>query len=244
MNLRQPPEPLPLATPVGEMGKNAAMRTWLRDHGLLLANLGAVRDLFRRHGPVRGQRLQRRADRARRNPPSPGGTWHRATSSRRPSRTGRASSCRWACTSSSPCSCSRGLLGVQADRRAAPAGRGPPLIAGQAGRPWPVRRGGWVLKLYENSLAIMFFVLFLASCRPARRWRREGLQREQERARGSRSSHAGSTSAPRSSGSSRSRTGRASSSRSPRSCRRLGLPASARLPGVQAGRRTAHETGT
>lgn len=29
--------------------------------------------------------------------------------------------------------------------------------------PWPVRRGGAVLKLYEHSLSIMFFVLFLAS---------------------------------------------------------------------------------
>ena len=29
--------------------------------------------------------------------------------------------------------------------------------------PWPVKRGGWVLKLYENSLAIFFFVLFFAS---------------------------------------------------------------------------------
>lgn len=29
--------------------------------------------------------------------------------------------------------------------------------------PWPVRRGGLVLTLYENSLAIAFFVLFFAS---------------------------------------------------------------------------------
>jgi hypothetical protein len=29
--------------------------------------------------------------------------------------------------------------------------------------PWPVRRGGWVLKLYENSLALAFFLLFFAS---------------------------------------------------------------------------------
>ncbi|EON31493.1 hypothetical protein GTC6_17389 [Gordonia terrae C-6] len=29
--------------------------------------------------------------------------------------------------------------------------------------PWPVRRGGWVLKIYENSLAIAFFALFFAS---------------------------------------------------------------------------------
>ncbi|MEE9097671.1 DUF6766 family protein [Pseudarthrobacter phenanthrenivorans] len=29
--------------------------------------------------------------------------------------------------------------------------------------PWPIRRGGLVLKVYEHSLSIMFFVLFLAS---------------------------------------------------------------------------------
>jgi hypothetical protein len=29
--------------------------------------------------------------------------------------------------------------------------------------PWPVRRGGWVLTLYEHSLAIAFFILFFAS---------------------------------------------------------------------------------
>lgn len=29
--------------------------------------------------------------------------------------------------------------------------------------PWPVRRGGWVLKLYENSLSIAFALLFLLS---------------------------------------------------------------------------------
>ncbi|MDQ3803485.1 MAG: hypothetical protein M3416_06600 [Acidobacteriota bacterium] len=29
--------------------------------------------------------------------------------------------------------------------------------------PWPVRRGGWVLKLYENSLSIAFAILFILS---------------------------------------------------------------------------------
>ena len=29
--------------------------------------------------------------------------------------------------------------------------------------PWPVRRGGWALALYEHSLAIAFFALFFAS---------------------------------------------------------------------------------
>ena len=29
--------------------------------------------------------------------------------------------------------------------------------------PWPVRRGGWVLRIYENSLGLAFVLLFLAS---------------------------------------------------------------------------------
>jgi uncharacterized protein DUF6766 len=29
--------------------------------------------------------------------------------------------------------------------------------------PWPVRRGGWVLKLYQNSLSLAFFALFLVA---------------------------------------------------------------------------------
>jgi hypothetical protein len=29
--------------------------------------------------------------------------------------------------------------------------------------PWPVRKGGWVLKLYENSLSLAFFLFFLIS---------------------------------------------------------------------------------
>ncbi|HEX8494504.1 MAG TPA: DUF6766 family protein [Pyrinomonadaceae bacterium] len=41
------------------------------------------------------------------------------------------------------------------------------LISKQARKekdtPWPVRRGGFILKLYENSLALAFVLLFLAS---------------------------------------------------------------------------------
>ena len=33
----------------------------------------------------------------------------------------------------------------------------------EPGVPWPVRRGGWVLQLYENSLGLAFVVLFLVS---------------------------------------------------------------------------------
>lgn len=32
-----------------------------------------------------------------------------------------------------------------------------------ADAPWPVRRGGWVLKMYENSLSIVFLLMFCVS---------------------------------------------------------------------------------
>jgi hypothetical protein len=36
-------------------------------------------------------------------------------------------------------------------------------FANLAGVPWPVRRGGWILKVYENSLGLAFVSLFLLS---------------------------------------------------------------------------------
>jgi hypothetical protein len=44
-----------------------------------------------------------------------------------------------------------------------PQDRDPREEGGKPDAPWPVRRGGWVLKLYENSLVIAFVLLFLAS---------------------------------------------------------------------------------
>ena len=32
-----------------------------------------------------------------------------------------------------------------------------------ADAPWPVKKGGWILKIYENSLSICFVILFLTS---------------------------------------------------------------------------------
>jgi hypothetical protein len=45
----------------------------------------------------------------------------------------------------------------------APQDEDPRTAAKNARTPWPVRRGGVVLALYENSLTILFFALFLAS---------------------------------------------------------------------------------
>jgi hypothetical protein len=47
--------------------------------------------------------------------------------------------------------------------RTAPQDQDPRNATVKASTPWPVRRGGVVLKLYEHSLSIMFLLLFLAS---------------------------------------------------------------------------------
>jgi hypothetical protein len=39
----------------------------------------------------------------------------------------------------------------------------PRLFASDPDAPWPVRRGGWVLRVYENSLGLAFIVMFLLS---------------------------------------------------------------------------------
>ena len=45
----------------------------------------------------------------------------------------------------------------------APQDRDPREKQDDPNAPWPVHRGGWMLRLYENSLSILFAVLFLAS---------------------------------------------------------------------------------
>ncbi len=39
----------------------------------------------------------------------------------------------------------------------------PRRFADAPGAPWPVRRGGWVLRVYENSLGLAFVLMFLLS---------------------------------------------------------------------------------
>jgi hypothetical protein len=41
--------------------------------------------------------------------------------------------------------------------------RDPRLSRNKTDAPWPVRRGGWVLKIYEHSLTLALFLLFLIS---------------------------------------------------------------------------------
>jgi Domain of unknown function (DUF6766) len=47
--------------------------------------------------------------------------------------------------------------------RPAPQDEDPRVAAHRPGTPWPVRRGGWVLTAYEHSLSALFFILFFAS---------------------------------------------------------------------------------
>lgn len=44
-----------------------------------------------------------------------------------------------------------------------PQDKDPRLERNKPDAPWPVRRGGWVLRLYENSLTLAFALLFLAA---------------------------------------------------------------------------------
>ena len=44
-----------------------------------------------------------------------------------------------------------------------PQDEDPRTARDRPGVPWPVLRGGWVLKVYENSLSGAFFIFFLAS---------------------------------------------------------------------------------
>jgi hypothetical protein len=45
----------------------------------------------------------------------------------------------------------------------APQDEDPSEAANHPGAPWPVRRGGWMLTLYEHSLSGLFFMLFFLS---------------------------------------------------------------------------------
>ena len=45
----------------------------------------------------------------------------------------------------------------------APQDKDPRDVADRPGAPWPVRHGGWVLAVYEHSLAGLFLILFIGS---------------------------------------------------------------------------------
>ncbi|HEY1084152.1 MAG TPA: DUF6766 family protein [Prosthecobacter sp.] len=47
--------------------------------------------------------------------------------------------------------------------RPEPVDRDPRLAPKRADSPWPVRHGGWVLTIYQHSLTLAFFLLFLGA---------------------------------------------------------------------------------
>jgi hypothetical protein len=57
----------------------------------------------------------------------------------------------------------RGSSESKAPDQRAPQDEDPRAADRRKDVPWPVRRGGWALTVYENSLALLFLVLFLAS---------------------------------------------------------------------------------
>lgn len=57
----------------------------------------------------------------------------------------------------------RGSSESKPEGESAPQDQDPRHAPLESGTPWPVRRGGVILWLYENSLALAFFVLFGAS---------------------------------------------------------------------------------
>ena len=57
----------------------------------------------------------------------------------------------------------RGSLESKDPDEPAPQDADPRAVEPGPDTPWPVRRGGWVLTLYENSLVILFAILFAAS---------------------------------------------------------------------------------
>ena len=77
--------------------------------------------------------------------------------------------------------------------------------------PWPVQRGGWVLKAYENSPGRAVLRVLPRLLAAARGRRRRAYSEEQVAHGGHAGDHVAVSSARPSSGSSRSRTGRASS---------------------------------
>ncbi len=57
----------------------------------------------------------------------------------------------------------KGSLESKDPHKREPVDRDPRKSHDKRNAPWPVRRGGWVLKLYENSLSLAFLLLFLIS---------------------------------------------------------------------------------
>ena len=163
----------------GEPPAVCDVSSWVRDRGLLIANLALFVDLPRRHGPHRSPGLQRRPGRARPSGRRRSAQYLRpATSSRRRSRTGRASSCRWAVRRADGVPVPAGLVGVEAARTSdAPQDEDP-----RDSRRSPTPRGRCAAAAScscstSTRWPLLFFVLFALVVLAARRRRRGRVQR-------------------------------------------------------------------
>jgi hypothetical protein len=146
------------------MDKNAAMRTWLRDHGLLLVNL-ALFVIFIGGMVLSGVRVYN-SEQAEH-----GGT---AVSLLGYLMTGEFVEATFENWESEFLQMGmyvvltaflfqRGSSESKPIDEPAPQDEDPRDSRDKPDVPWPVKRGGWVLKLYEHSLSTLFFVLFFAS---------------------------------------------------------------------------------
>ena len=216
------------------------MRSWIRDQGLLLANLGLFVVFFGGMVLTGVQRLQRRSDRARQRPGLLGSTCgtgrlRRGDVRELGERVPADGHVRRAHRVPVP----EGILGVQADRRAAAAGRGPPQSAGQAGRAVagaPRRLGAEALRELARRRCSSCCSWRRSRCTPSAA---RGLQREQELPHGEPSRSAAGYLGTSQFWFESFQNWQSEFLAVAVDRRRLGLPAPARLRRVEAGRRAA-----
>ena len=135
---------------------------WLRDRALTLV-LMAMFLLFLVGQIVTGLHEYNATQRDHGATVALAATWPPDTHGRRCLRTGRASSCRWRCSSADDVPGSEGLAGIAPARRHGACRCRSAGFCRRPDAPWPVRRGGWILRLYEHSLGLAFVLLFLLS---------------------------------------------------------------------------------
>jgi Domain of unknown function (DUF6766) len=146
------------------VGNDAIMRTWLRDHGLLLANL-ALFLIFIGGMALTGHRVYNSDQTEHGSSPISFGQYLA---------TGAFVEATFENWESEFLQMGmyvvltaflfqRGSSESKPIDEQSPQDEDPRESQDKPDAPWPVKRGGWVLKLYENSLAIFFFVLFFAS---------------------------------------------------------------------------------
>jgi Domain of unknown function (DUF6766) len=139
------------------------MRRFVRDHSLSIVTLGAFLVIWLGGQAWAGHRAYN-DDQRDHGEPTVGFVEYlsQADVGGPRSRTGSPSSCRWACTSCSRRGwCRRARPNPSPPAATRSSRRTPAAIAHDPDAPWPVRRGGWVLRVYENSVSIAMLGLFV-----------------------------------------------------------------------------------